>query len=254
MAEQIALVTGAATGIGAATTRQLAKQGVRVAVCDINTDAGIALADQTGGQFIACDVTDFESVVAAVETCIVDLGTPDFVHLNAGIMTVPANSSFLSIENVSIDQFERIVGVNLGGVFHGMKAVLPSMQAQGVGGVTVTASVAAFGSLPIDPLYSATKHALVGFVRSIATANAHSGVRINAICPGVVDTAIVPDSFRDPATIMPPDELAAEVVDLLLHGGNGEVRAKLAGKPAFEVPVIDVLSGDGAALARLENR
>ena len=119
--------------------------------------------------------------------------------------------------------------------------------------VTVTASVAAFGSLPIDPLYSATKHALVGFVRSIASANAHRGVRINVICPGVVDTAIVPDSFRDPATIMPPDELAAEVVDLLLHGGNGEVRAKLGGKPAFEVPVIDVLSGDGAMLARLDD-
>ena len=94
--------------------------------------------------------------------------------------------------------------------------------------------------LPIDPLYSATKHSLVGFARSVANFNEGGNVRVNVICPGVVDTAIVPDAFRDDATIMPPEALAAEVVDLLERGGNGEVRAKVTGRDAFVVPPIDI--------------
>lgn len=237
----VALITGAATGIGAATARQLAAKDIKVAVCDVNETAGTALAEEIGGLFVHCDVTDYASVEQAVARCCETLGTPGYVHLNAGIMTVPTGDDFLAIEDVSLDQYRRILGVNLDGVFHGIKAVLPKLR-DGGGAITITASVAAFGMLPIDPLYSATKHSLVGFARSIAAANEGSNVRINVICPGVVDTAIVPDSFRDPDTIMSPDTLAEEVVDLLLNGANGEVRAKVTGHAAFVVPPIDVLS------------
>ncbi|NKB98460.1 MAG: SDR family NAD(P)-dependent oxidoreductase [Pseudomonadales bacterium] len=248
MSELVGFVTGAATGIGSATARQLAAKGLRVAVCDINRSVGAALADEIGGSFYECDVTNFASVQAAASACESELGTPTYVHLNAGIMTVPTDDPFLAIEDVTLDQFNSILGVNFTGVFHGMKVLLPKMKANG-GAITTTASVAAFGQLPFDPLYSATKHALVGFVRSIAAANASGNVRINAICPGVVDTAIVPGMFRNPEMMMPPEELASEVVDLLYNGASGEIRAKVAGREAFEVPAIDVMTGEVPFLA-----
>ncbi|MEM9621198.1 MAG: SDR family oxidoreductase [Pseudomonadota bacterium] len=236
---KVALVTGAATGIGQATAMLLAERGLKVAVCDINAAAGQALADEIGGTFIECDVADLASVEQALAQCETALGPPDLAHLNAGIMTVPTGGDFLGIEDVAPEQYKRIVGVNLDGVYHGLKTLLPGIRERG-GAICITASIAAFGNLPVDPMYSATKHALVGFARSVAVANQDRGVRINVICPGVVDTAIVPDAFRDPATIMPPAELAAEVVDLLYNGSNGEVRAKVTGRPAFTVPPIDV--------------
>ena len=240
----VALVTGAATGIGAATARQLAGKGCKVAVCDVNEAVGQALAEEIGGLFIGCDVSRFDAVDAAVAQCESELGVPRYAHLNAGIMTVPTGDDFLQIEDVTVEQYRRITGVNLDGVFFGIKSLLPRMRESG-GAITVTASIAAFGNLPVDPLYSATKHALVGFVRSIAAANDGGPVRLNAICPGVVDTAIVPDAFRDP-TIMSPATMAEEVVDLLENGRHGEIRAKVTGVDAFEVPPIDISALAGA--------
>lgn len=239
MADKVGFITGGATGIGAATAELLAASGVKVVICDVNEAVGRQLAAKLSGLFVPGNVMDYESVERAVAACVEQVGVPDYVHLNAGVMTVPTGDPFLAIEDVSLEQYRRIVGINLDGVFHGVKALLPVMRKQG-GAITITASVAAFGMLPIDPLYSATKHALVGFARSVAAANAESNVRINVICPGVVDTAIVPDAFRDPSTIMSPSEMAAEVLDLLQNGRNGEVRAKVSGKTAFEVAPIDV--------------
>ncbi len=266
---RIALVTGAASGIGAEVARQLSAAGARVALCDVNETAGAALAAELGGEFIACDVSRFEAVEAlslpqpgeppkprkhpasrravsicsmkeAVEACIERLGVPDYAHLNAGIMTVPTNDAFLAIEAVSVEQYRRILSVNLDGVFHGVKALLPLMREKG-GAITITASVAGFGSLAVDPLYSATKHALIGLGRSVAAANEGGSLRINVICPGVVDTAIVPDSFRGPEFgVMPPSMMAAEVVDLLTNGTNGEVRVKLKDRPGFAVAPVDL--------------
>jgi len=231
MEGKIALVTGAATGIGAATVRQLAAKGCKIAVCDINERDGKALADEVSGIFIVCDVTDFDSVVSAVATCEQAFGVPDYAHLNAGLMTVPTGDPFLAIEDVSLEQYRRILGVNLDGVFHGTKALLPKMRAKG-GAITITASIGGFGVLAVDPLYATTKYALVGYGRSVAEANKDGNVRINVICPGVVDTNIVPDDFKAP-DIMTPDTMAAEVVDLLENGPNGEIRVKLADEQAF---------------------
>ena len=230
---RIALVTGGATGIGAEVTRQLTGLGARVAVCDINAGAGEALARETGGTFIPCDVTSLSSVTAAVNTCEQALGVPDLVHLNAGIMVVPAGAPFLAIEDVSLEQYRRIVGVNLDGIFFGVKVLLPRLRLKG-GAITITASIAGLGILPIDPLYAATKYALIGFGRSVAAANEGTGVKINVICPGVVDTGIVPDAFKRP-DIMPPEVMAREVVDLLLNAPNGEIRVRIAQRPAFAV-------------------
>lgn len=233
MSSKIALITGAATGIGAQVARMLASRDIRVAICDVNVEAGQALAKEIGGIFLPCDVTRLSSMISAANNCVKALGVPDFVHLNAGIMTVPTGAPFLAIEDVSLDQYRRIVGVNLDGVFHGVKVLLPKMRKKG-GAITITASIAGLGVLPIDPMYAATKYALIGFGRAIAAANANTNMRINVICPGVVDTGIVPDAFKSP-DIMAPETMAAEVVDLLHNGPNGEIRVRIAQRPAFAV-------------------
>jgi NAD(P)-dependent dehydrogenase (short-subunit alcohol dehydrogenase family) len=233
---KVVFVTGAATGIGAEVCRGFASLGAKVAVCDINAEAGVALAAEIGGEFIGCDVTDFDRVEAAVARCVKALGVPDYAHLNAGIMTVPTNDPFLAIEDVTSAQYRKIVGVNLDGMFHGVKALLPQMRERG-GAITLTASTAGLSVLGIDPLYAATKHAVIGFGRAVAAANELNDLRINVICPGVVETAIVPDAFKAPEfAMMPAAMMAEEVIDLLLSGANGEVRVKNSAEvPAFVV-------------------
>ena len=241
MTNKIALVTGASTGIGAAVCRELAARDIRVAICDINEAEGTRLAKELGGEFIRCDVTSLQSVRDAAQTCIDRLGVPDYVHLNAGIMTVPTGDPFLAIEDVTEAQYQKIVGVNLTGVFHGMKTVLPLMRKKG-GAVTITASTAGLSVVPVDPMYTATKYALIGFGRAVAAANSGSNIRINVICPGVTDTGIVPDDYRKPEfNVMPVEVMASEVVDLLINGANGEVRVKVAtARPAFTVDIPDL--------------
>jgi len=247
MQDKIALVTGAATGIGAAVTRKLAAAGAKVAVCDINADDGQALADEVGGVFIPCNVADYGSVETAVATCIEQLGVPDMAHLNAGVMTVPNDAPFLAIEDVSLEQYKRITGVNVDGVFHGLKALLPTMRDQG-GCITVTASIAGLSPLEIDPLYGLSKHAMIGLVRSVAAANEGSNIRINAICPGAVDTQIVPKALHAAGIEgLPTEVMAAEIVDLLQNGANGETRVKMSDAPAFVVDAIDLQALQSAA-------
>jgi len=247
MSKKVALVTGGATGIGAAVCTELADQDIRVAICDINQTDGEALAKTIGGVFIKCDVTRLASVQEAVRVCTTTLGIPDYVHLNAGIMTVSTGDSFLAIEDVTEAQYQNIIGVNLNGVFHGAKTLLPLMRDKG-GTVTITASTAGLSVVPVDPMYTATKYALIGFGRAVAAANEGSNIRINVICPGITDTQIVPDEYRAPEfNVMPVKIMATEIVDLLLHGPNGEIRVKnSSATPAFSVGLPD-LSSQGSS-------
>jgi NAD(P)-dependent dehydrogenase (short-subunit alcohol dehydrogenase family) len=138
------------------------------------------------------------------------------------------------------------MGINLDGVFHGLKALLPRMRVGG-GAITVTASIAGFVTLPIDPLYAASKYGLIGLTRAVAAANAEGKLRINAICPGVVDTQIVPEALRAQGVdAMPATVMAAEIVDLLRTGPNGEIRVKLT----KDLPGFGVVPQDLQVLAR----
>jgi NAD(P)-dependent dehydrogenase (short-subunit alcohol dehydrogenase family) len=237
----IALVTGGSTGIGAAVCRLLAAKGSKVAICDINAKAGEALAAEISGQLIQCDVSNLTSVEAAFKTCCDELGAPDYVHLNAGIMTVPTNTPYIPIENLTEAQYHKIVGINLNGIFHGMKTALPLMREKG-GAITLTASTAGLSVVPVDPMYTATKYAVIGFGRAVSAANEGSTVKINVICPGVTDTQIVPEEYKAPEfNVMSAEVMAAEIVDLLLNGENGEIRVKnAADKPAFTAPIPDL--------------
>jgi NAD(P)-dependent dehydrogenase (short-subunit alcohol dehydrogenase family) len=126
-------------------------------------------------------------------------------------------------------------------VYHGVKTLLPPMRGKG-GAITITASTAGLSVVPVDPMYTATKYALVGFGRAVAAANEGSNVRINVICPGVTDTQIVPDEYRTPEfNVMPVEVMAAEIVDLLFNGPNGEIRVKSgADTPAFAIGIPDL--------------
>ena len=240
---EVLLVTGGATGIGAAVARLAAERGCTVVICDVNESAGTALADQLSGHFISCDVTSLASVASAVDQCVAEVGVPKYAHLNAGIMTVPTGDPYLAIEDVSEAQYKKIVGVNLDGIFHGLKTLIPLMRGGG-GAITITASTAGLSVVPVDPMYTATKYALVGLGRAVSAANEGSNIRINVICPGVTDTQIVPDEYKAPEfNMMPAEVMAAEVVDLLQNGANGEVRVKVAQDQAsFTAPIPNLRS------------
>jgi NAD(P)-dependent dehydrogenase (short-subunit alcohol dehydrogenase family) len=234
MEQKVALVTGGASGIGEEVCRLLAEHQFLVAVCDIDRDKAETVARSIGGIGVECDVASPQSVQSAASRCKAELGAPDFAHLNAGIMTSAPGEPYEPIETVPLDAYRKIMGVNLDGVFNGLQTFLPTMQERG-GCITVTASIAGLGFVPVDPLYTATKHAVIGLTRAVAAANAGSQVRINAICPGVVDTAIVPPDFKS-RPMMPARMLAEEVVDLYENGQNGEVRVKIAAdRPSFVV-------------------
>jgi NAD(P)-dependent dehydrogenase (short-subunit alcohol dehydrogenase family) len=240
MSSKVALITGAASGIGAAVSFLLSHSGVRVVLADVDLERGGKLASELGGLFVACDVSDPAQWDRLVARCIAEAGVPDYAHLNAGIMSVAPNQEFLPIERLPLENYRRILGINLDGVFLGMRALIPHMRPRG-GAITVTASMAGLMGIAMDPVYAATKHALVGLVRSVADALAGSALRVNAICPGGVATAITPDSMRAGTSQMPAAVLAREVLDLLLHGASGEIRVKtLAERPAFVVPPPDL--------------
>lgn len=243
MRDRVALITGAASGIGAAVARRLAAQDARLALLDVDAQAGQLLAAELGAHFYRCDVADRDDWFAAVAQCADRIGVPDYAHLNAGVMSVPPDQPFLAIEDLPVASYRRIVDVNLGGVVYGLQALLPRMRPRG-GAICVTASLVGLVPLPIDPMYSATKHALVGLVRSVAAASEGSGVRINAICPGGVDTPIVPAALRgEGIAMMPVEALAEEVDDLLQRGANGEIRLRIdADAPGRAVPPPDFSS------------
>jgi NAD(P)-dependent dehydrogenase (short-subunit alcohol dehydrogenase family) len=229
----VAIVTGGGSGIGAATVRRLATTGAHVAVVDRDGARAAAIAAEAGGRPLAEDVSRPEAwarILAAVGEW---WGPPTMVHLNAG---VPTTRYPFAIEDVTLEQYERIRGVNFDGVLLGVRAVAPAMVAAGGGAIVATASLAGLVAFPDDPYYAATKHGVVGFVRSVAPQLAAQGVRINVVCPSTTDTPILDEArraviVREGRAMQSADEVAAAVVDLLMSGGTGEAWTTKAGRP-----------------------
>ena len=235
MENSVFFILGGAAGIGAETVRQAANAGAKVAICDIDEEAGDRLATETSSVFIRCNAASEESVGQAVSRCTTELGTPTYAHLNSGVMTVPSDAPFTPFDNAPVDAYRRVMSVNVDGVYYGLRHLIPLMRENG-GAITVTASRAGFVPTAFDPIYAASKAAVVQLVRSVAAANASTALRINAICPGTVDTAMLSDLVRKAGVpLMPPSAIAEEVIDLLKDGANGEVRAKIEGRDAFAV-------------------
>jgi len=191
-----AIVTGAASGLGNALVALLAERGDKVVGIDLDGGARRTNVEAVGGSFVPCDVTSLGAWNTAVATAKEILGTIDHAFLNAGVMTrtpsQPIDDDPLAL--AATDGYRRVFGVNVDGVIFGIHALAPHLSATGA--ITVTASTAAIGPLPFDPYYAATKHAVAGFVRSVGPVLASRGQRINALCPGGIDTNIVPDPLR----------------------------------------------------------
>jgi NAD(P)-dependent dehydrogenase (short-subunit alcohol dehydrogenase family) len=188
---RVALVTGGAGGLGAATCDALAAAGAQVVVADVDEDGGRAVAERVGGAFVRTDVSDLEANRAAIAFAVERFGGLDLVHLNAGVAT-----GFGVGEDFDPERYRRAMSINLDGVVFGVHAALPVLRSRGGGAIVATASLAGLTGVPLDPLYAANKHGVVGLVRSLGPALAGEGIRVNAVCPGFAESAIV-DPIRD---------------------------------------------------------
>jgi NAD(P)-dependent dehydrogenase (short-subunit alcohol dehydrogenase family) len=189
MAGKVAFVTGAASGIGRATARLFAQRGYAVALADVVeaglTETGAMIAEAGGeGHPIVCDVADDASVGAAVAAAVARFGRIDAAFNAAGIDGETGRFT----ADCTMANWHRIIAINLTGTFHVMRHLIPQMLSQGGGAIVNCASTAGIRGAATCGAYSASKHGVVGLTRTAALEYAGQGVRINAVCPGMIRT------------------------------------------------------------------
>lgn len=222
-AGKTALVTGASGGIGRASALAFAASGANVLVSDVQDDKGaetVAMIEKAGGKaaYRNCNVADPASVKALIAAAVSEFGGLDFAHNNAGLNDPMSNQW-------DDDIWARDLAVNLTGVMQCMREEIAAMQGHGNGGAIVnTASVNGIVGNPSQPAYVASKHGVVGLTRTAALRHAKEGIRVNAVCPGVVDTPMVEAVAKVPqyreamekmtpmGRMAQPEEIAAAVL------------------------------------------
>jgi NAD(P)-dependent dehydrogenase (short-subunit alcohol dehydrogenase family) len=236
---KVAIVTGGASGIGFATSKLLREKGATVVIADLDEVRGKDCAEQIGGEFVRLDVSDSDAWRDVVEGVVSRHGGLDLAYLNAGITTYPASGEELiagfEISELPDENYRRILGANVDGVVFGARAVVPAIEARGGGAIVATASAAGVIAFSPDPIYTMTKHAVVGFVRALAPALAGKQITINAILPGAVDTNILGDGSVERArsmgiAVMEPEQIADGVVHAVTAGSTGKLWLCLAGR------------------------
>jgi NAD(P)-dependent dehydrogenase (short-subunit alcohol dehydrogenase family) len=225
---KVALITGGASGLGKAVAAALTAQDAIVAIADIEEELGQATADELGTHFIKLDVSDSDANKAAVAETVEKFGGLHLVHLNAGIA-----SPFSLGDDFDHEAYRRAMSINLDGVVYGFNAARPALLASGGGSVVATASLAGLAAMAPQPVYGTNKHAVVGLVRALGPAHIGEGIRVNGICPGFADTAII-DDIRDGLKaggmpIIPVETVADATLQLFADDVNGRLLVIQAG-------------------------
>ncbi|MFC7491718.1 MULTISPECIES: 3-oxoacyl-ACP reductase [unclassified Knoellia] len=188
----VAVVTGGCSGIGLATVRRFAEEGAKVVIGDLDDTNGERIAQEVGGAYVHCDVTDKDQVDALFATAKESFGSVDIAFNNAGI-SPPEDDSILDTD---LDAWRRVQEVNLTSVYLCCKAAIPYMLEQGKGSIINTASfVAVMGAATSQISYSASKGGVLSMSRELGVQFARQGVRVNALCPGPVNTPLLRELF-----------------------------------------------------------
>ena len=198
LSDRVAVVTGAAQGIGRAVAERMIASGARVALWDRDTDLGPRTAAEIGAQFVAVDQTDFAAVTAAAASTEAALGGIDILVANAGIAGGNA-----PVADYPLDEWHRVIDINLTGVFHCFKAVVPGMVARGYGRIVATASIAGKEGNPNAGAYSASKAGVIALTKSLGKELAGHDIAVNCVTPAAARTAIF-------------DQMAQEHIDYML--------------------------------------
>ena len=217
----VTLVTGGASGFGAEVSRLASEQGHQVVIADIDSTKGEAVAKELGATFVKVDVSSPGGNEEMVHTAVSTYGQLDNAILNAGIV-----SGVRGVDDFTLERYRTVLGVNFESVVFGVQACVPAMRKNHGGSIVATASLAGLLPMANDPLYSATKHAVVAYMRAMSTILATDNIRSNAVCPGYSDTPLLTeaaDTFREADfPLLTPTEVAQVMLDVVLGDTTGE--------------------------------